>query len=255
MLTAIINTYNSVKNQLTNHQLSLTEILPGIDSYQKTRVNILFPDWHQRLIAAREALNHQETDNKLAIIYDMEEIALACPKYHWQIMEILTNFVRNHTIYINQVECNSNLLPKISPDIQGALTVIGRRNTTQDQENELLDLSYTNIRGVNLNQANLQLTNLYHVDLSQANLTGVNLSGAVLSAANLAGANLCGANLQGAILSAANLAGANLCGANLQGANLYLANLEGANLRDATLQGANLREANLAVTDMTSVDA
>ena len=66
-----------------------------------------------------------------------------------------------------------------------------------------------------------------------------------LRGANLQDANLWGANLRSANLQDANLRSANLQDANLRSANLQDANLWGANLQDANLRGANLRGVDL----------
>ena len=67
-------------------------------------------------------------------------------------------------------------------------------------------------------------------NLSYANLSGADLIDADLSYANLSGANLRYANLSGANLSGANLSYANLSGANLSGANLIDADLSDVNM-------------------------
>jgi uncharacterized protein YjbI with pentapeptide repeats len=71
------------------------------------------------------------------------------------------------------------------------------------------------------------------------------LEKAVSERANLRGANLEGADLRRANLEGADLEGANLRGADLEGADLRGANLRGAYLRGADLRGANLRGAYL----------
>ncbi len=248
MLMAIINTYKALeqlKRHFINNQIPLQKIILGIVVNENNVVDITFPTRQTPLFLVAKNLNHENLDNRLAVIYDLEEFSQNYPQYHQEIMGILSNFVQNYAADLNRNQFHSYPSPTIPRDIQLALTVIGRRNTDQDESDGLLDLSHTDMRGANLDQANLELTNLYQVNLSQANLCGANLSGAILSAANLSGANLTGANLSGAILSAANLSGANLAGANLEQANLYLANLQGATLGDAILKGANLREAKL----------
>ncbi|WP_089093600.1 pentapeptide repeat-containing protein [Nodularia sp. NIES-3585] len=246
MLTAIINTYKilgQLKQHLANNQIPLKQIILGIVTAQEKVVDITFSALQNPLLLVAKHLNHENMDNRLAVIYHLEEFSQNYPQYHWEVMGILTNFVQNHAADINQNRFNNNPSPTIPTDIQVALTVIGRRNTHKVESDGQLDLSQTDMRGADLNQANLELANLYQVNLSGANLSGANLSGVILSAANLSGANLSGANLSGAILSAANLSGANLAGANLQQANLYLANLHGATLGETMLTGANLREA------------
>ena len=252
MLENIINDEHLAIQELSNipnHQMSFANILLKI-VFNRIKVKKV-SHWalSQRLKIAIEHLmmqNHPTIDNTLSIIYDLEELAYDAPQYHWKIMKILTTFVRNHTFNTPKQKINNTT---IFTAIQAALTVIGRRDTNQDPKNEQLDLSHTDMRGVNLHKANLELANLYQVNLCGANLSDANLSGAILSAANLSGSNLSGTNLSGAILSAANLSGANLSGANLTMANLYLANLHEAILSDVIFNGANLRDAKLSFAE------
>lgn len=81
------------------------------------------------------------------------------------------------------------------------------------------------------------------LDLEGANLSTFDLSGAVLEFSNLCNADLRGANLSnvsflGAQLWRADLTNANAKEANFTGANLRLAKFEGCALEDATLHGA-----------------
>jgi hypothetical protein len=109
----------------------------------------------------------------------------------------------------------------------------------QDQDGHVIfavdadALTFANLRGANLGDADLTGANLGGADLAGADLTFANLRGA-----NLFGANLCGANLRDANLRGTDLTGANLGGANLRGADLTGADLTGANLGDADLTGA-----------------
>jgi uncharacterized protein YjbI with pentapeptide repeats len=155
-------------------------------------------------------LGGKNIETSLDIIYNLEQIAKNDPQQYWEIMEMLTIFVRYNAPYTPQDKSKSNFKTKIRTDIQAALTVIARRDVKKDQENQILDLSNTDMRGVNLDGANLAGVNLYQVNLAKANLKNANLSGTILSAANLSEANLSGANLAGAILNAANLSRANL---------------------------------------------
>jgi uncharacterized protein YjbI with pentapeptide repeats len=123
---------------------------------------------------------------------------------------------------------------------------------------ERADLSGADLRGADLNEAELRRADLRGADLNEAelrradlrgaNLSGANLSRVYLSGANLGEADLSGANLRGAYLIGADLRDANLIGANLREANLKLANLIGADLHGADLSGANLRDAYLSET-------
>jgi hypothetical protein len=198
----------------------------------------------EQLVIAIQNLGNEDIEISLAAIDTLERISQNYPQYHWEIINNLSVFVRNNTSFLSKVKIESEPLSKISADIQAALSVIGRRDATKDPESQQLDLSYTDIRGVNLYNANLQGVNLYQANLSGANLVDANLQESILGAANLSEANLSGANLSRAILNAANLRAANLTGANLTEANLFLANLCGANLDRANLAGTNLRDAN-----------
>ncbi len=193
-------------------------------------------------------LTDRELQTRLGAIYQLEEIA-NCQKYYCQVLDTLANFVRNHAR--SQQKFNNSQLPNIRIDIQAAVSIIAR-NAKQGRENQILDLSYVDIKGVNLDDANLERAILYQTNLAGASLNRANLHKAVLSAANLAGANLSQANLSQAIMGAANLTGANLSYANLYQTNLFLANLHGAILDGTNLCSTNLRDANLSNTKLKS---
>ena len=106
-----------------------------------------------------------------------------------------------------------------------------------------VDLSCTNLIGVDLS----------HSDLTEANLIGTNLSEADLTEANLEYANLSHSNLSKANLTEANLTEANLTEADLTEADLDYANLSKANLSKADLTEANLSEANFYLTNLYKV--
>lgn len=226
----------------------------------------------ERFMGAITQLGHEKIETRTGAIYILERVAQDSPKEHWTIMEILTAFVReNAPIQIEQESQTSEylqsiygrkykpgsrniqtrqsqvgeVLPKIRRDIQAALTVIGRRNSLLEGENQKLDLRNTDIR-----RADLLGANLARVDLRGSNLCGANLRGCCLSQSNLDKAKLTGAilyaaNLEKANLNCTNLCWANMNQANLTGANLRAANLLGASLRAANLSGANLYKANL----------
>ena len=107
---------------------------------------------------------------------------------------------------------------------------------TVDQN--IIDLSDTDLQGRDLSGANLSET-----DLSGTNLSGASLIRTDLSQCFLKGANLCEADLSGADLNGANLSDVNLCKANLAWTNLSEANLKGTNFLDveclATVFGNN----------------
>lgn len=105
-------------------------------------------------------------------------------------------------------------------------------------------------RGYPGHRLDLRGTNLQGADLSNgwfqgAKLEGARLEGANLWRARLEGANLWRAQLEGAFCGHARLEGVTLFRARLEGAHLDLARLQGAHLWEARLEGASLRETRL----------
>ena len=184
-------------------------------------------------------LTDRELQTRLSGIYQLEELA-NCQQCYCQVIDTLAHFLRNQVR--SREKFDNSQLPDIRIDVQAAISVIAR-NAKQDRENQILDLSYVDIRGINLDDANLERAILYQTNLAGASLNRANLHKAVLSVANLAGANLSQANLSQAIMGAANLTGANLSHANLYQTNLFLANLHGTIFDGTNLCSANLREA------------
>ena len=214
----------------------------------------------ERFSKAVEQLgNEQSITVRLGAIYSLERIAKDSKDDHWTIMEVLTAFVREKSNDTRETDS------KIPQDIQVALTVIGRRNTENDPKNGEIDLRGANLNGANLvgaklnnanlekaeiNNANLEKAELNEAEISYAKLNKTNLIESQLNKARLYGAELKEAYLNGAILNEAILGQADLFKASLNMAqlvNTYLkkANLEGtdifqSNLTEVDLQGANL---------------
>ena len=240
----------------------------------------------ERYTKAIEQLGSDKLDVRIGGIYALERVARDSPRDQPTVMEVLTAFIRERSLEqwplpapdapVRQRRTRPDFLavsiPEHSaeqsppdppgrgqkgwtrPDVQAALTVVGRRD--QGRGFQGIDLVGAILTGANLSRANLMSAGLFGSDLSGARLdrailTGADLSGADLTRARLffaqlAAADLTGAVLAGAQLTEARLAGAFLGGADLTGAVLYRANLEGASLVGACLSGANLTEACLA---------
>jgi uncharacterized protein YjbI with pentapeptide repeats len=265
-LALMINAYYGAKRAAALQKSAIAAEKSNEIGLQNTKIS------QERLIAERfmgaiAQLGHEKVETRTGAIYALERVAQDCPEEHWTIMEILTAFVRENTFKQAESEeetegnigavrfarmanavSDTNLReqpPKIHTDIQVALTVIGRRNSQKDPENQKLDLRNTDIRGADLRGANLQRADLRGSHLCEADMRRIDLCGADLDGAKLSFSILYEANLQGCNLHAANLTGANLNRANLQSSNLRAANLTGATLRAANLTGANLYKANL----------
>jgi hypothetical protein len=154
----------------------------------------------RQLSKAIEQLGSEKLDVRIGGIYALERIARDSARDHPTVMEVLAAFIREHSREPRplRVPADSSAPERPArPDVQAALTVIGRRDASHD------GWWHIGLTGAVLPGALLFYTNLTHVRLAGADLTGANLVGADLTEANLAGAILAGANLTGAELTGA----------------------------------------------------
>ena len=185
-----------------------------------------------RYTKAIEQLGSDKLDVRIGGIYALERVARDSAKDHPTVMEVLTAFVREHSREpwpLPDPDDDEEPARLTRPDVQAALSVVGRRDAKRD----------------------VQYIDLPRATLPRANLRGADLTGAVLTGAVLAGANLFGANLARANHNSAVLAGANLTHADLARANLDSADLTRADLARADLTGANLAGAHLTGAHLT----
>jgi hypothetical protein len=168
-----------------------------------------------RYTKAVEQLDSDKLDVRIDGIYALERIARDSAKDHPTVMEVLTAFIREHSREqwppsdAGQPEQDRST----RPDVQAAVTVVGRRDTARD------------ILAIDLRRANLTRANLTRADLTRANLTRADLTRANLNGAHLARADLTSAHLADAHLGFADLADEHLVLADLSRANLGRANL------------------------------
>ena len=145
--------------------------------------------------------------------------------------------------------------------------------------NALVNLNGTDLRNINLKEANLAKVTLKNTDLRGANLEGADLSGSFLIKSDLRSVNLRLANLTDATLKEADLRGvkieqtnfsgvrchkADLRGTvfatnNLKGTKFFKTDLRGADFRNAVLPkisffGADLRGANFVNVNLTEAN-
>jgi hypothetical protein len=206
-----------------------------------------------------EQLGSDNLDIRVGGIYALEGIAQDSVRHHLTVMELLAVFIREHSREQRPLpEPGDAAVPErmTRPDVQAALTVIGRRAAAHDRQGSSIDLS-----GANLSRANLGSANFANADLRGADLTGTNLAdanlvtghlnGANLARAQLIGADLSDADLSDADLTRADLTGADLTGANLPRATLAVADFTNAKLTSARLNDADLTRAKLARADLT----
>jgi Pentapeptide repeats (8 copies) len=188
----------------------------------------------ERFTRAIDQLGHHSLDVRLGGIYGPERITRDSEEDRSTIAEVLTAFVRGNAPWppSRPGQPPEDLpvediapLQRWAPDVQAALTVLGRREPAFGPD---LDLRYTDLRGANLRRAVLE-----QAVLEGARLQKANLSHALLRAAHLEDAHLQGALLHGTRMRSAYLDGAQLQGAQLHGAKLYLTDLDHAQLQGA----------------------
>lgn len=240
LLEQIAKYSNSEAEEKISNLPDLAEPEKAIAKSQRTSVESDAGSIEERYFRATSSFDSLKPLERKSRIQVLEEIAnnKYFPQYHGKVMEFLADFVRRKAPRKEEEETEERS-PKISEDIQAALTVIGRRNW-----NCTLNLSNTDLRGADLKKANLQGAKLNGANLQRVDFQGADLQGAFLDRANLEGALLTEAKLQRAKLPGANLK-ALLRAANLQMAILIEADLEAALLSEANLEGALLGRANL----------
>ena len=130
-----------------------------------------------RYTKAIEQLGSDKLDVRIGGIYALERVARDSARDHPTVMEVLTAFIREHSHeqWPPSDPGGREQERSTRPDVQAAVTVIGRRDAKRD---------------------------IQRIDLTGANLAGADLTGADLSRADLAGADLTGANLSDANLAA-----------------------------------------------------
>jgi hypothetical protein len=148
-----------------------------------------------RYTKAIEQLGSDKLDVRIGGIYALERVARDSIKDHPTVMEVLTAFIR---------EYSRDQWPKVGPgrwtrpDVQAAVTVVGRRAAKRDIEDRPIDLYRAVLINATLNSAHLR----------GATLRGADLTGADFRAAILAGADLRDVNIKSARLGGADLTGA-----------------------------------------------
>ena len=201
-----------------------------------------------RYTKAIEQLGSNKLDVRIGGIYALERIARDSARDHPMVMEVLTAFVRDHSR--EQWPPSADDEPGAEaprymtrPDVQAAVTVIGRRRVEYDRWEQIPDRvtgafrgfipPQMDLSGASLTGAHLIRARLPYADLHQADLTEAILVDADLTDANLRFANLTRAYLSGADLTAADYDHANLTGVDLTDVNFDLMDLTGADFTDA----------------------
>jgi uncharacterized protein YjbI with pentapeptide repeats len=169
-------------------------------------------------------------------IYGLERIAQESAVDHRPIMEILTGFLREHS-----VGSGNHLRP--GTDIQAALGVVAQRRVEHDGP-----------RGLSLRDADLHGGEFHGTTLVGADFWKANLKGAYLEKTNLQRAKITSADLTSAWMHDANLERASFLFSKLEDTQLQGANLKGARFYDAKLIRTRLQRADLRGADLSGAE-
>lgn len=254
MVVTSLTTVLAALGALGYNGLSLNTTRAQVAALQAYIYSIEQGQLTDRYSRAIEQIGQQGDDHlqiRLGGIYSLERLARDSPRDQPTILEVLSAFIRSNT---------KNCRDQPSPDVQAALTVVGRRDTTHDNGTRIdlrgaclrnAQLSDMNLAYANLANANLENARFEHTILHDANLSSVNMSHSVLTdGTDLSNAKLEKANISDANLSEANLSVANLRDAEAQRTVLADAILDKADLRSSNLEEADLRNAKLRGTDL-----
>lgn len=285
MKRELINSQNTLNNTVFQFVSSLFLFFTAYTAWR----NLVVSEKKQIVESFAEAVAQLGSDKlqaRVGGIFVLEQIAQSSPEYHWTVIEVLTSYIRDRSLEKNstfkpdyeaaenhsdqnnkQKKLQEKILERqkemteedaisVTIDVQIALTVICRRNSKQDPQDRVIDLSFCDIRGANIKNANLGHANLKGAKISRVNLKNANLGhadlrGAKISGAELENANLSSAKLQGTDLRKALLNGTNLSKCSLDNADLEAASLVKTDLQDSDLTNANLKKANLKEAKLT----
>jgi Pentapeptide repeats (8 copies) len=144
-----------------------------------------------RSARAAGQLGSGRLDVRLGGIYALERVAHDSPPHHPAAMDALAAFVREHS-HAGRSPLARHRQPArhpgrtTPPDVQAAVTAIGRRRAGHDRQ--LVNLNHADLSGAHLTRANLAYASLAYADLTGADLTAADLTAADLSRATLTGA-------------------------------------------------------------------
>lgn len=192
---------------------------------------------------AIEHLGHDKPGVRVGAIYALEQIAKISPDLRAAIHDLLAAYVRTESTWSHHDpvtltaiepdtahnERSEPLLLKIrAPDVQAAITVLGRRFEIPE---EIIELQNVDLRSAYLGGANLRRAIIARAMLAQAGALDQTID---LTDSHLRRTNFRKASLTHAILRGADLRDAILCGADLSGADLSGADLHNATCDDGT---------------------
>jgi len=231
------------------------------------------PDYKKPIL---EDVTEPNIEVRVGAIFALERIAQDSLRDHVQIMEILCSYIRDNSpapSAINKArpdlpnyiggtnKTDHRDIPRLSVDIQIALTVIGRRTRKQREKEMKTGMGTMSLAGCNFQKfigKNLDFSGLNFSGswFGEAHLTDCDFSGCEFVNATLDGGSTIRCVLKDVNASGATFSGRLLSGTNFEGANLFQAIFKGAELSENPYYGpkVNLAYTNLVETDLDHQD-
>jgi hypothetical protein len=156
-----------------------------IQAVRDTNEATIAADLYSRAI---DQLGSNKLDVRIGGIYALERVARDSNGYHPIVMEVLTAFIREYSHERWPPPERQEEGQWTRPDIQAAVTAIGRRDVTRDTRP--IDLYNASLINASLNGANLRSAKLKRADLKGAYLLDTILANADLRDATFDGARL-----------------------------------------------------------------
>lgn len=249
----------------------------------------------ERFTRAVDQLGSDKIEQRVGGIYALERIASDSKKDHPSVIELVCTFIRHRkrspdeiepyrlpvgvpegksTEFLREVYKSAGWATSPPEDIAAAASVL-RRNKVDLKKPHIIDLSYSDLRAINLEGGRFQKANFSGAYASEIVLERADLRGADLGSAKLKMAHLDNADLRGALIDNANFEWAHLRKADLRGvivnpkseyefgfdsdpemdkvvADSEAVNFQNADLRDANLAGVSLDNANLRSANLST---
>lgn len=232
-LALMVTIYSSVQTQASSDRTQQN----AIDQLTLAREGQL----SERFTKAVEQLANRDSLVRIGGLLTLERAAQLSPeRYHWTMVEVITEFIRNHAPARTGAGCAAKDGP--SKDVYIALKVLGRRDVAHDPRDRTQNRLF--LAELDLCHAYLSRLNLAYAEFQDARLANALFRETDLKNTWLQRSDLKRAFMQGADLSGADLSDADLTQAELPGANLSGAVLNNAELRDACFDDADLSLAN-----------
>jgi uncharacterized protein YjbI with pentapeptide repeats len=236
--------------QLLGGCLLLTGLLFTAQSVRLTREGHIT----DRYASAIEHLGHASVDVRIGGVFALERIHRDSQGDRQTVVEVLTAFVRTHT----SNGPRAPLSDRVGPDVQAALTVLGRRLGVED-EPFALDLTHCGLTGAHLG-GDFRRAQFHYSIVDQAVFSGGRFERAGLSfikghTVGFNHAQARGAHFVLSALTRSFFIGSDLRDCDFQGCDLSRSDIgrryddSGAPSPASWLEGARMSEANLTGTN------